>query len=467
MQLDLALQPSTVPDSPATPDAIHDLDFREVDLFPAYASVRDGELFAISLAERTHGLTHGLHRFPAKFVPHIPRWALHEFARPGDVVLDPFAGSGTTLVEALLHPVHAVGLDVDPLARLIAGAKVAAISGSRAREIGRALCAAWTQPAARVTAPMPDVKRFEHWFRPETSAEIQALLDALDAAALPEYERRFCWAVVSSVLRKTSNADDQSQKTYVSGTLPKSPPPFRTTFWRAFERAAERLDELARARHPDATSAVPEGGDALRTGLPSASVDLAVTSPPYLDSVDYPYNMMAEYFWLGPRLGVPTRAAFNRMRRTPVGAKQPGEAAPGLSDDLARIVHADAIPEPRRPAAAAYFDGMARHLGEMARVLKPGGRYVLVIGNSQTALGIVPVHDGLVRLAADAGLRLDKAFAYRIRRHHMKFPRKGRGGIILIDWVLVFERQPGDGPAPHAAPLPLPWATLGDDDVAN
>jgi hypothetical protein len=76
----------------------------------------------------------------------------------------------------------------------------------------------------------------------------------------------------------------------------------------------------------------------------------------------------------------------------------------------------------------------------------------------------VPLHDALVGLAAAAGLTLERAFGYRIRRHYMKFPRNGRGGIILIDWVLVFRKGPAAG-SPGA--LPRHWVTLAPGAVAH
>jgi hypothetical protein len=107
---------------------------------------------------------------------------------------------------------------------------------------------------------------------------------------------------------------------------------------------------------------------------------------------------------------------------------------------------------------------MERHFGEVARALKPGARYVFVVGNSQTLLDMVPLHDALVRLAAGAGLSLERAFGYRIRRHYMKFPRNGRGGIILIDWVLILRKEQSTG---DAGPLPLHWVTLAPEAVAH
>src|ERR1043166_7454846 len=73
---------------------------------------------------RTQGGTHGLHPYPAKFIPQIPRQLIAELApRDGSIVLDPFCGSGTTLVEAQAAGLPAFGIDSHPLATLIARVK--------------------------------------------------------------------------------------------------------------------------------------------------------------------------------------------------------------------------------------------------------------------------------------------------------------------------------------------------------
>lgn len=68
--------------------------------------------------------THGLHKYPAKFFPELPRWLIRRYSNEGDRVLDPFSGSGTTNVEALLLNRHSVGVDVDPFSCFLVKAKV-------------------------------------------------------------------------------------------------------------------------------------------------------------------------------------------------------------------------------------------------------------------------------------------------------------------------------------------------------
>lgn len=439
--------------------------FRLVAAFPPLSAITDGELFSLILTNNTTGSTHSLHRFPAKFIPQIPAWALKEFGNESSVVLDPFCGSGTTLVEALTFCRRSIGIDSDPLACLIASAKTFDVGSTRMLQLGRQLREAWVGPAGSLEPPIAGVTNFGHWFSERSWADLQSLLASVHHIDCNANERRFLLGIFSSVIRWVSNADDQTQKTYVSGTLSKCPPEVSTTFWRAFDRAIAGLVQMERTRLPGAQATVIHG-DATCIDLPKESVDLIVTSPPYLDSVDYMYNFMLEYFWLGPLLGVKDRSTFNRMRREGIGAKNPLLSPPFRFPSCLTDLISDAdFPVARLRAAVAYCEGMAAHFKSAWRVLKPGGHYVLVVGNSQTKSGVLPIHDSLIRLAADAGFKMEKAFAYRIRRHYMKFPRKGRGGIITMDWVIVMRKE--SGPVPYPSRLPLPDFRLRDDEVAS
>lgn len=439
--------------------------FRTVSRFPPFDQISNGDLFSLSLTNKTGSLTHGLHRFAAKYIPQIPAWVMEEFADKNTTVLDPFCGSGTTLVEALHRCKKSIGIDCDPLACLIASAKTATVSSARIRELAQCIRETWNGPVEQPEFPMPGLNNFTHWFPESAWRYLQSLIATINELECTLEERRFLHCVFSSIIRWVSNADDQTQKTYVSGTLKKSPPEVPATFWKTFDRAMTGLRQLELYRVPHAHAEVIQG-DAADIRLPTSSIDLIVTSPPYLDSVDYMYNFMLEYFWLGPLIGVKDRETFNQMRRGVIGAKNPlQKKAPHLPPCLNDLISESEILPARLPATLTYCHNMARHFASASKVMKPKGRYVLVIGNSQTQKGVLPIHDSLIRLAADAGLKYEKAFAYRIRRHYMKFPRKGRGGIITMDWVIVMKKTNGRASYPNR--LPLPDFTLRDDEVAN
>ena len=442
-----------------------EVEFTKVLSLPAFSLISPGEMFELSLRNDTRTMTHGLHRFPAKFIPQIPRWAIREFGKEGCCILDPFMGSGTTLVEGLVRKGETIGVDIDPLAKLITKAKTNPPSSVRLAALGEEIRRRWTGRVDQLVSPMPDVVNFDHWFSLDAWAKLQSLLDTIQAITDEPRERTFLLVVFSSIIRWVSNADDQTQKTYVSGTNRKSPPDVTETFWRYFEKAFQSIKQLEGVRNVDATIGVKDVGDASALALEPNSVDLVITSPPYLDSVDYKYNLMLEYFWLGPLIGVPSRRSLNELRRKVIGAKNPIGPTANLHPVLQDLIQMDEMPDLRREATVAYFNDMATHFQEAARCMKVGARYVLIIGNSQTAKGIVPLHDCLVRLASSVRLQVEKAFAYRVRRHYMKFPRKGRGGIILIDWVIVLRKV--DHVCDLPARLPLKWITLGDQDVAH
>lgn len=434
-----------------------------VDEFPAFPEIGHGDLLGLSLATNTTSLTHGLHRFPAKYIPQVPRWALREFATEESVVLDPFMGSGTTLVESLGLAGTAYGVDVDPLARLIARAKTSAYSVVHLKNLAQQILSVEGK-TTEILLPMAGVQNVEHWFARNTWSELCVIYRAIEELSCSQAERDFFYCVFSSILRWVSNADDQTQKTYVSGTLKKNPPPVWETFKRFLARAIAGVQNMDLQRRVGTAEVMD--GSALAIPLSTSSVDLIVTSPPYLDSVDYMYNFMLEYFWLGPYLGIPSRSEFNLRRRAPVGAKNPSQSLSTPPNAIADLVRPDEIPQYRRAAVIEYFESMRLHFEEASRVLREGGRYVLVVGNSQAQTGVIPVHDCLLRLAREAGLHMEKAFAYRIRRHYMKFPRKGRGGIILMDWVITLRKTSG-ALLPREDRLPLPNITIGEDEVAN
>ena len=83
------------------------------------------------ISQHQSWLSHGFHRYPAKFFPELPRWAIRRYSEQGETVLDPMAGSGTVNVESLLNGRHSIAVDVDPFARLLAKVKTTPLSVER------------------------------------------------------------------------------------------------------------------------------------------------------------------------------------------------------------------------------------------------------------------------------------------------------------------------------------------------
>jgi len=133
-------------------------------------------------------LNHNVFRFPAKFHPPVVRELIERFSCPGDTILDPFCGSGTTLIEALVACRAAVGTDVDPLSVLITRGKTqrydmtrldtlvteTAADLARLREADRRLWgdfeadihpADYAAARSGVATQIPAIPNITHWFR--------------------------------------------------------------------------------------------------------------------------------------------------------------------------------------------------------------------------------------------------------------------------------------------------------------
>ena len=89
----------------------------EVETLPV--SIKNGATYLIKQAN-PNSYTHGMFKYPCKFIPEIPRWGINKYLpdRNG-VVFDPFSGSGTTLLEANLNGINAYGTEIDDVAKLI------------------------------------------------------------------------------------------------------------------------------------------------------------------------------------------------------------------------------------------------------------------------------------------------------------------------------------------------------------
>ena len=105
---------------------------------PVNLSTKDGDRFLFISYDQSL-LTHGLHKYPAKFFPELPRWLIKRYSQENDSILDPFAGSGTTNVEALLSKRHSVGIDVDPFSRFISKVKVTPLVEKEMKSAQKAL----------------------------------------------------------------------------------------------------------------------------------------------------------------------------------------------------------------------------------------------------------------------------------------------------------------------------------------
>lgn len=407
--------------------------------------------------------THGFHKYPAKFIPQIPKWAITKYLN-GDKdknILDPFCGSGTTLVEGVLAGYNAVGIDIDPLSALISKVKTTRVDGKYLKQIS-----SWLTEQIGTNKKgvfKPDCETIEHWFTKDAIKKLSIIRTLID-----EVPERFgnnkkvrdiqdlliiCF---SSIIRRVSNADDQSQKTYVSHTKIKVPEEVNSVFLSQLELFVERALNFSSSINPKAKSKVIISSSAspLVEKLKGIQIDLAVTSPPYIKAIDYVYNQMVELFWIGDLFDMQTQTKQNLKKTSYIGNKHisktefnnytPYNTVFGvekLDAKLQQVYVTDKKNGHKHSYVTyKYFAEMERHFAEMAKCLKNGTHYIVVVGDSNVSEVFFDTAEFLVDLAKRNGFHLVNKWGYKIKNRYMRFDRKGRGGIIEIDWVLDFQR---------------------------
>lgn len=417
-----------------------------VDDLPVKLSRRERQVFIIRNCESRY-LTHNYHKFAGKFIPHIPRWAMrrHLASQRNAIVLDPFVGSGTTLVEAMLSGQKGFGVDVDPLARLVAKVKTTPLSERKLRPVIKSVIAELQRK--RTGSFVPEIPTLNHWFSKSAIEDLSTIYSIIDKFSEERDIADFLTVCFSSIIRRVSNADNQTMKTYVSHTHKKIPEKAKPLFEQVLIDYSDRMFKFVQMLPSGVTARVLQGGDsrslqALVPGKLSSEVDLVVGSPPYIKSVDYIYNQMAELFWIGHRWSLQTQPLQNEFKKKYIGtdriSAKRGQLpeGTGLSSVDAVIFEVYRNDNKLGHVVANYFADMLTHFRSVRSVLRRGGAYVIVVGDSTLAGVFVPTHSLLIECAKHVGFSTGALFGYEIRNKHMRFPRSGRGGEVSHDWII-------------------------------
>lgn len=368
--------------------------FRDLEPDPSWA------FWHLTQAQTSYA-THGYHRYPAKFIPQLTARLIEEYSQAGELVADPFMGSGTTLVEAKLLRRPSIGVDINPVAYWVTRAKVQAIEPERLRQAVEQLqnflfgntgvgFAGWTQPSlfgdwkseigdGGWHVPIPD--RLTYWFPPQSLnalMQIQKAIDALDADAQIKV---FFRCALSHCLKPLSWWSDRSVKPMRN--LNKRIPDAYTVFFRHVKRMQRGNREFWRLlceRDALNVPAEPYCADARCLPVENHSVRLIVTSPPYVTSYEYADLHQLSALWFG------TMTNLREFRTGFIGRSNGVTAAvdaPLGSAIAEQIVDALSERNPRKAKEVAlYFAEMRQCFTEMQRVLRPKGVLCIVIGNT-------------------------------------------------------------------------------------
>jgi hypothetical protein len=244
--------------------------------------------------------THSFFKYPCKFIPLVPKWAILKHTRPGEFVLDPFAGSGTTLVEAVLLQRNALGVEFDKLSQLLCETKTVKLSGRQIQLLAE-FKAALFREIDQGYLFRPDLHNISHWFPPENVLQLAALRERIDGIYAKTQDRgihNFLLVCFAAIVRKCSYADDASPKPYVSTRIKKRPAAVREAFLSVLNSYLKNIERYEGHKLTESTIISQDARD-IRAPEYEGRVSLAITSPPYINAFDCIRSLRLENAWLG------------------------------------------------------------------------------------------------------------------------------------------------------------------------
>lgn len=141
--------------------------------------------FSDKTIKDTSYITHGYYTYPAKFIPQLAERLIKENSAEGDIVIDPFMGSGTTVVEAIVNNRVGIGTDINEIANLLAKVKTTPIDNTILAEefykiendLIKRLNGQFEQALKNALLKVPDNERIDYWFLPEQKEKLAIILE--------------------------------------------------------------------------------------------------------------------------------------------------------------------------------------------------------------------------------------------------------------------------------------------------
>ena len=433
-------------------------------------------------ARRSDVYTHFLHKYPAKILPYIPIYFLssEEYASKNEAVLDPFCGTGTVLLESIVHPYFArkaIGVEINPLARLIAKVKTTPLNVSELKAVSEDLYDRIEHFSGDVQ--LPEFENRDLWFSKRVQKKLGTIRLCIENVENNDH-KDFFLASFSSIIRDVSFADPKIAPPVIlrARNFTKNPKlmlkvekaiqrkkradPLRH-FKQAVAKNLERIEAINSVLSLSVRRAKGEvvwddarnlrrakmkcSGELDKTKtepIRDSSIGLVITSPPYINAQKYVRTTKFELLWLSmvdedelkhldERL-IGTEAVYHEQYRE---LRLIGVAS---ADNVIKKIYKL---DPRRAfIVSKYFSDMQKAIEEVYRVLKTDGRFILVIGNNVVKGIKVKNHEILSDIATHKGLfKREMVLVDQIKSRGMITKRHETGGLVLDEWIIVLKKE--------------------------
>jgi len=346
--------------------------------------------------EDTKTYTHCFHNYPAMMIPQVAGGLLEKYGKKSKLLFDPYCGTGTSLVEAILRNINAIGTDLNPLAKLIAKAKTTPINIKTLdlylKNFNDVIFGYRFGINLNASIGIPQFPNINYWFSKDTQFKLALIKNYIDNIGEPAIQDFFKVAF-SETVRESSWTTNSEFK------LLRMPPPkiekfdpdvfgimeFKLARNRngiiSFQKAFKHISATARVYSFNSVDAIPPNI------LPENSVDIVLTSPPYGDSrttVAYGQFSRLANQWLN------FENASN-VDKELMGGKRIKQKHHFGIDILDETVNEISRQDPNRGEdVISFFLDYEHSIKNISRVVKNSGYVCYVVGNRSVKGRTVP-----------------------------------------------------------------------------
>ena len=371
--------------------------------FINFDNIPENREWAFESVRSTEQWTHGYHRYPAKFLPDVVRKIIEEYAKGSKLIADLFAGCGTTLVEAKIHGISSVGVDINPVAQLITKVKTTPLAPDALQQAYTALVNLFDKYNESDFEDIKKHERIDYWFTPSQKAKIAFLYDKVFHLEVDDDTKDFFYVCISHILKNCSwwlQSGTKPQK-----DMEKEPEDPLNEFKRHCSKMIgwneKFYNELSKKGHLGIPCEI-HLEDARHTNITSESIDAIITSPPYVTSYEYADIHQLTAYWME------YISDIHEFRKKFIGSSYSGNDSLIVPNSKQAQKIVNDLSENSKHIArdvAQYFNDMQEVAKEMARVLAPNGHACIVIGNTKIKEVQIKSAEVFYEFLRNAGLR--------------------------------------------------------------
>lgn len=392
---------------------------------------------------------HTIHSYPAMMMPRIARNFIHQYASKNSVILDPYMGSGTTLLEGMVENVKKViGFDLNPLAVLIATVKTTKFDLD---EIKKEIHNLDYNLSKLVDYNRPTFSILESWFKEDTIEDLSKLKTIINSIE-NDQTRLFFMLVFSETVRfvsLTRNGEFKLYRIAESKRGSHNPDTINIFFQKLILTYETIKDFYENTNFLESNTEIQITNDALiNSNIEPNSIDLVVTSPPYGDSgttVAYGQFSRLANEWLD--FPDPIKLDSKLMGGTKIKDEIKFDI-PELDNAVTKIKEIEAEEKTKRaPSVISFYKDYEESIKKVSEVVKTNGTVIYVVGNRRVRNVELPTDIITAKMFERLGFTHEKTIVRDIINKRMPSktsPSNNRGqktSTMTYEYIVVLHKK--------------------------